>query len=272
MLDRRAFLKGITGMTAASAFYPVLDPDSLISAIDYNGLSCSVIKDPDSAYVPDRIFCQFEDQKLKAVVAKCAKEINCEIINGASFSPDILAFRSFVKIIDRNFIDREIWQEYIGWYDEFRRDETCIIVDDILSEMPLPVLRYMPSFNLKSAFTLPAIINLIKSLKDVYAESYRRRDLISSIFNNIDSGLIFLDYRKNNFLINKSACELLNISPEEIDYEPYDILLSQIKSPSLSSLLKEQGIVPKTVRGINDALGASGALIVLEKSADLTST
>ncbi len=145
MLDRRDFIKGIAGLTAASAFYPVFDADTLISAIDDNGLSCEVIKEPDKAFIPNRIFCQFENQKLKAAIAKCAEEINCEVIVGAPFSTDVLAFSGFVNIIDRNLIEREMWQEYVQWYDEFRRDETCIIVDNILG-MPLPVSRYMPAF------------------------------------------------------------------------------------------------------------------------------
>jgi hypothetical protein len=121
MLDRRDFIKGIAGLTAASAFYPVLDPDTLISAIDVNGLSCEVIKEPDKPFIPKTIFCQFEDQKLEAAIAKCAAEINCEVIDGAPFSTDMLTFSGFfVSIIDRNLIDREMWQEYVQWYDDSR--------------------------------------------------------------------------------------------------------------------------------------------------------
>lgn len=271
MLDRRDFIKGIAGLTAASAFYPVLDPDTLISAIDVNGLSCEVIKETDKAFIPKTIFCQFENQKLDAAIAKCAEEINCEVIEGTPFTPDMLALSGFVNIIDRNLIGREMWQEYVQWYDEFRRDETCIIVDNIILDMPMPVSRYMPVFDLNNPYAVPAIITTIKSLKDVYAESYRRRDLISSIFNNIDSGLIFLDYNKNTFMINKSACELLKITPEKIDFEPYDTFLSQIRSHKLHSLLKERGIIPTAVKGIDDALGTSGTLIVLDRPADTTS-
>lgn len=272
MLDRRDFLKGIAGLTAASAFYPVLDPDTLISAIDDNGLSCEVIKEPDKAFIPKRIFCQFEDHKLKAAIAKCAEEINCEVIDGAPFSTDMLALSGFfVNIIDRNLIDREMWQEYVQWYDEFRRDETCIIVDNIILDMPMPVSRYMPAFDLNNPYAVPAIITTIKSLKDVYAESYRRKDLISSIFNNIDSGLILLDYKKNVVMINITACIMLNVIPEKIDFEPYNTFLSQIKSQELYSLLKERGTIPKAVKRLDDALGISWTLIVLDRPADTTS-
>lgn len=270
MVNRRDFLKGIAGLTAASAFYPVLDPDTLISAIDVNGLSCEVIKEPNKAFIPKRIFCQFENQKLEAAIAKCAAEINCKVMHGAPFTPDMLVFSGFVNIIDRNLIDKDLWQEYVQWYDEFRRDETCIIVDNIILDMPMPVSRYMPAFDLNNPYAVPAIITTIKSLKDVYAESYRREDLISSIFNNIDSGLILLDYKKNVVMINITACTMLNVIPEKIDFEPYNTFLTQIKSQELYSFLKERGVIPKAVKRLDDALGKSWTLIVLEKAANIT--
>jgi transcriptional regulator with PAS, ATPase and Fis domain len=164
-----------------------------------------------------------------------------------------------------------MWQEYIQWYDEFRRDETCIIVDNIILDMPMPVSRYMPVFDLNNPYAVPAIITTIKSLKDVYAESYRRKDLISSIFNNIDTGLILLDYKKNVIMINITACTMLNVIPEKIDFEPYNTFLSQIKSQELYSLLKERGTIPKAVKRLDDALGRSWTLIVLDRPADTTS-
>lgn len=271
MLDRRDFIKGIAGLTAASAFYPVLDPDTLISAIDNNSLSCEVIKEPYKAFTPKTIFCQLKDQKLEAAITKLAEEINCEIIDGSPFSTDMLALSGFfVNIIDRNLIDREMWQEYIQWYDEFRRDETCIIVDNIL-DMPMPVSRYMPVFDLNNPYAVPAIITTIKSLKDVYAESYRRKDLISSIFNNIDSGLMLLDYKKNVVMINITACTILNVIPEKIDFEPYNTFLNQIKSQELHSFLKERGTIPKAVKRLDDALGTTWTLIVLDRPADTAS-
>jgi hypothetical protein len=274
MLDRRDFIKGIAGLTAASAFYPALNPDTLIAAINHNGLSCEVIREPDKAFIPKRLFCQFEDQKLKTAITKCAEDMNCEVIDGAPFSTDMLTFSGFVNLIDRNLIDREMWQEYVRWYDEFRRDETCIIVDNvdnILFDMPMPASRYMPVFDLNNPYAAPAIITTIKALKDVYAESYRRKDLISSIFNTIDSGLILLDHNKNIVMINITACTMLNVIPEKVDFEPYNTFLSEIKSREIHSLLKERGIISKAVKSLDDALGRSSTLIVLDRTADATS-
>jgi hypothetical protein len=270
MVNRRDFIKGIAGLTAASAFYPALNPDTLIAAINDNGLSCEVIKEPDKAFIPKRIFCQFEDDNLSAAITKLAEEINCEVIDGAPFSSDMLAFSGFVNLIDRNLIDREMWQEYVRWYDEFRSDETCIIVDNMVLDMPMPVSRYMPTFDLNNPYTIPAIITTIKALKDVYAESYRRKNLISSIFNTIDSGLILLDHKKNIVMINITACTMLKVLPEEIDFEPYNTFLSQIKSQELHSLLKERGANSKAVKRLDDALGTSWTLIVLDRPADTT--
>jgi hypothetical protein len=271
MVNRRDFIKGIAGLTAASAFYPALNPDTLIAAINDNGLSCEVIREPDKAFIPKRIFCQFKDQKLKAAIAKCAEDMNCEVIDGTPFSTDMLAFSGFVNIIDRNLIDREMWQEYVRWYDEFRRDETCIIVDNRLLDMPMPVSRYMPAFDLNNPYAVPAIIPTIKALKDVYAESYRRKNLISSIFNTIDSGLILLDHNKNIAMINITACSMLKVLPEKIDFESYNTFLSQIKSQELCSLLKERGVIAKAVKRLDDALGRPWTLIVLDRPADTTS-
>jgi hypothetical protein len=271
MINRRDFIKGITGLTAVTAFYPVLGPDTLIADIDVNGLSCEVIKEPDKAFIPKIIFCQFEDEKLETAIAKLAKEMNCKVIHGVPFTPDMLALSGFVNIIDRNLVDREMWQEYVEWYDEFRRDETCIIVDNIIVDMPMPVLRYMPAFDLNNPYAVPAIITTIKSLKDVYAESYRRKDLISSIFHNSNSGLILLDHNKNIVMINITACTMLNVIPEKIDFEPYNTFLSQLKSQELHSLLKERGTIPKAVKRLDDAFGTSWTLIVLDRPADTTS-
>lgn len=271
MVNRRNFIKGIAGLTAASALSAVLDPCAVIAAIDDKGLSCEVIREPSKAFLPKTIFCQFEDERLEAAIATCAEEINCEVINGAPFTTDMLSFSGFVNIIDRNLIDKEIWEEYVRWYDEFRRDETCIIVDNMLLDMPMPVSRYMPAFDLNNPYAVPAIITTIKALRDVYAESYRRKDLISSIFNNSDSGLILLDYQKNIVMINTAACTVLNVIPETSDFEPYNTFLSQIKSRELYSLLKERGTIPKAVKRLDDALGKSWTLIVLDRAANTTS-
>jgi len=267
MVNRRDFIKGIAGLTAASAFYPVLGSDILISAIDDNGLSCEVIKEPDKAFIPKRIFCQFEDDKVRAAITKLAEEINCEVIEGAPFSADMLVFSGFVNLIDRNLIDREMWQEYVQWYDEFRRDETCIIVDNMLFDMPMPVSRYMPAFDLNNPYAVPAIITTIKSLKDVYAESYRRKDLISSIFDNSDAGFILLDHKRNIAMINITACTMLHVIPGKIHFESYNTFLSEIKSREIHSLLKEKGTIPKAVKKLDDALGRAWTLIVLDRPA-----
>ena len=255
MLNRRDCLKGFAGLTAALAFYPVNDSDTLISTCEGNTLSCEVIKVTETSYIPKVIFCQFEDQKLGTAIAKCAEDIDCEVINGVPFTPDMLAFSGFVNIIDRNLVEKDVWQEYVNWYDEFRRDETCIIIDNIILDMPMPVSRYMPAFDLNNPYSAPVIITMIKSLKDIYAESYRRRDLINSIFDNVDSGLIFLDYKRNTFMINRNACSMLNVNPEKIDFEAYDTFLSQIRSQKLHNLLKERGVIAKALRGggIRDA-------------------
>jgi PAS domain-containing protein len=271
MVNRRDFIKGIAGLTAASAFYPVLNPDTLLAAIDDNGLSCEVIREPDKAFIPKRIFCQFEDDNLRTAITKLAEDMNCEVIDGAPFSTDMLALSGFVNLIDRNIIDKEMWQEYVQWYDEFRRDETCIIVDNILLGMPMPVSRYMPVFDLNNPYAVPAIITTIKALRDVYAESYRRKNLISSIFNTIDSGLILLDHNKNIVMINVAACTMLKVFPEKIDFESYNTFLSQIKSKELYSLLKERGVIAKAVKRLDDALGTSWTLIVLDRPAGTTS-
>ena len=270
MLNRRDFIKNMAGLTAGSAFYPVLDPGALLSAIDENSLSIELINEPDKPFLPKTIFCQFRDEKLRKAIVKCAEEINCEVINKVSISNDILSLGGFVNIIDRNLIDRDMWHEYVKWYDEFRRDETCIIVDNMLSDMPMPS-RYMPAFDLNNPYAVHAIVSTIRSLKDIYFESYRRKDLISNIFKTVDSGLIVLDHKKNIVMINISACTMLNVVPDKIYPELYNKFLSQIKSQGLHIVLKERGIMPKYIRKIDYALGKSWTLIVLDKSSDTKS-
>lgn len=95
------------------------------------------------------------------------------------------------------------------------------------------------------------------SLQSAYVESDRRRLFLENILDNIDSGVIMLDTSGHILMINRRACSIIRISPEEVLGKGYAGLLARIKSEELRSTVggiegKEFKPIRKEVRVLID--------------------
>ncbi len=86
------------------------------------------------------------------------------------------------------------------------------------------------------------------SLQVAYQESDRRRLIIESILENINSGVIYLDVQGTMLAVNRAACDILGTTHEQIIGRHYDILLGILKSDELKQLIK--GIRLREFRGV----------------------
>lgn len=87
--------------------------------------------------------------------------------------------------------------------------------------------------------------NMVRDLKEnkeslhrAWTESDRRRLIIENILENINSGVIYLDISGSILTINRAACNILNISPEEIINKNYSVLMSVLKSEELREVVR----------------------------------
>jgi two-component system nitrogen regulation sensor histidine kinase NtrY len=76
-----------------------------------------------------------------------------------------------------------------------------------------------------------------ESLQSAYLESDRRRLFMENILDNINSGVIMLDTTGHILMINKRACSVINISPEQVIDRSYRELMSMINSEELQNLV-----------------------------------
>jgi two-component system nitrogen regulation sensor histidine kinase NtrY len=92
-----------------------------------------------------------------------------------------------------------------------------------------------------------------ESLQSSYLESDRRRLFMENVLDNINSGVIMLDTAGHILMINKRACSIINITPEQVRDKNYRELMSMINSEELRNLVngiegREFGPVRKEVK------------------------
>jgi hypothetical protein len=110
------------------------------------------------------IFCESENNDLKAALDRCAKELGCRIWYNDDTAPDILAVGSFIHIVDRRLIGEKTWRYYVQCCDGSRDDIPCILVDDI-SDLPLPKTKFLLQLDLGQD-SISRITNTIHEMKD----------------------------------------------------------------------------------------------------------
>lgn len=76
-----------------------------------------------------------------------------------------------------------------------------------------------------------------ESLQSAYGESDRRRLFLENILDNINSGVIMLSTAGTILMINKRACEIVRIAPDQLLHRHYRALLSHLDSPELRDLV-----------------------------------
>lgn len=100
------------------------------------------------------VFGIFENNELKCELEKFAIKEGYKLIIGDPGTPDILAFGSFVKIIDRQFLGKETYDIYLDFVDEinnrtdkddelYSREETVLVIIDNRRELVLPELDFI---------------------------------------------------------------------------------------------------------------------------------
>ncbi len=77
---------------------------------------------------------------------------------------------------------------------------------------------------------------------------------LKNILDNINSGVILLDTSGNISMINRAACAILNIQPDEVTHKNYRSLMSRIDSDELQNLV--EGIEGKAFKPVKKDLKA----------------
>ncbi len=123
-----------------------------------------------------------------------------------------------------------------------------------------------------------------ESLQTAYVESDRRRLFLENILDNINSGVIMLDTTGRILMINKRACSIIAITPDQVIDRHYRELLALIDSEELRNIVgsiegKEFKVVRKEVKvksgsekltlqvfivGLRDAEKYIGMLVVFD--------
>jgi two-component system nitrogen regulation sensor histidine kinase NtrY len=94
-----------------------------------------------------------------------------------------------------------------------------------------------------------------ESLQKAYSDSDRRRLSMEVILENIQSGVISLDADGKSITINRAACEILNVTPENVLGKNYREILSGIKSDSLQELIR--GITLRSLGSVEKEVWAN---------------
>ncbi|KPK46122.1 MAG: hypothetical protein AMK74_01260 [Nitrospira bacterium SM23_35] len=128
-----------------------------------------------------------------------------------------------------------------------------------------------------------------ESLQSAYLESDRRRLFLENILDNINSGVIMLDTTGRILMINKRACSIITISPDQVLNRHYRELLALIHSEELRNVVssiegKEFKAVRREVKamaggekltlqvfiiGLKDAEKYIGMLVVFDDITDI---
>jgi len=119
------------------------------------------------------IFACFKDENLAIILKKWAENNGHKIYWGDPEEPDIIAIPSFCKIIDREYLSKNMYELYLNYceevnsesqlnYDreEIKDDGTCIIIDD-LRNLELPMLDSIHLIKRRNEKYCELIIQLI---------------------------------------------------------------------------------------------------------------
>jgi hypothetical protein len=163
VMNRREFIKSLIG----TGLYSIL-PASLSQGLQYDdkGSDFASLSNKLTAESPreKRIFCQIEHMSLESDIEECAQQIGCEILYGEPFSPDLLALGGFIYILDRNFVGKFWWNEFVSMCDEYKWKEPCILVDTIQT-LNQPKSNFIMQVNLADTVSITPILYVIKETR-----------------------------------------------------------------------------------------------------------
>jgi two-component system nitrogen regulation sensor histidine kinase NtrY len=86
------------------------------------------------------------------------------------------------------------------------------------------------------------------SLEHAYEESDRRRLYLENILQHINSGVLFLDSTGTIVTVNRAACAILQVTPEEVLSKDYRQFIDGLRSDDLSALVGS--MEGKEIRGV----------------------
>jgi|GEM_PF-2640806 len=76
------------------------------------------------------LFCQFENNRLKAILEDWAAQNRISIYYGKPLSPDIIAVPFFAAIVDKQITGSEIWVDYLTYCEDTDTVKPTIFLDD----------------------------------------------------------------------------------------------------------------------------------------------
>jgi hypothetical protein len=163
VMNRREFIKSLIG----TGVYSIL-PASLSQGLQYDDKGSDFASLLNELTVESsrekRIFCQIEHMSLESEIEECAQQIGCEILYGAPFSPDLLALGGFIYILDRNFVGKFWWNEFVLLCDEYKWKEPCILVDTI-KDLKTPKTNLVRQIDITDALSTENILHVIKETR-----------------------------------------------------------------------------------------------------------
>ena len=189
MLRRRDFLKGAIGGAGALCLF---NPLSLAASNETSKDSGDSQNQEEGLLNPsylETIVCCFDNPKLKRMIVRLAKEINCNVHYYDNGWFAVEAMHGFIAIVDRNLIDREAWDEYItlceeaeAWKPDPNDEELQRILEDLPEPNPVvvvdslnwPTNKYVCPINQKSRGAIDKIRQLIMKTKIQAVEEHRK--------------------------------------------------------------------------------------------------
>lgn len=162
MKSRRDFLKSAVIMGIGLGLGEGLKSAQASSNIE----KMSPVSPRETAFAwRNTIFCESENNDLKAALDRCAEELGCRIWYNDDTAPDILAVGSFIHIVDRRLLGAETWHYYVQCCDGCYDDIPCILIDD-MSKLPLPKTKFVLQLDLAHRNAIDRIIRIIHEMKE----------------------------------------------------------------------------------------------------------
>lgn len=182
MLKRRDFLKGAIGGVGALCLFNPLSLAARQGISEDSGDSQNQVVGALNPSYLETIVCCFDNPKLKRMIERLAKEINCNVhycdYDNGCFA--IEAGLGFITIVDRKLINREDWDEYIAWCEGNEALKTdppkvnALIILGLDRNIRLPKNKFVSWFNMKSPYVIDNIGQHIMKIKILGVEEYRK--------------------------------------------------------------------------------------------------
>jgi len=183
-MNRRVFIKALI----ATAIGAGLGDEKLSGSDDHSMVGA---QDCDLRTSPlpwsRTIFCQSAQVPLRNALDDFARNNQCQVRFCDDDSPDIIAIGSFVHVVDRNLLGRDLWRQYVQFCDETADDAPCLIVDGIKG-WGYPTTKCVRQFDPNREKSVESIIGIIRIMRLIM-----KRNLPAGLRN-----LYLIDYEEGS--------------------------------------------------------------------------